>query len=119
MIYTGTCASDLNTCEEIEQDIVDIEDFFIKQNINIEPNEEHSYEMEIEFIETGENQDYNNQASLSGKISVYETGSYQLEQEIQISAVGCKVFLLMRRGICMDGDTILQTRNYLQNRNSN
>ncbi len=73
VIYSGTCTSNQTTCKNIEHAIVSEEDFFIKQNINIEPNEEHSYEIEIEFIETGENQDYNLQVELSGKISIYET----------------------------------------------
>ena len=79
---SGTCISNQSTCEDIEEGIVDAEDFFIKQSISIKPNEEHYYEIEIEFIETGSNQDYNNQATISGKISVFETGTYKIENLI-------------------------------------
>ncbi len=79
VIYSGTCKSSQTSCKNINQGIVAEEEFFISQNINIEPNEEHSYEIKIEFIETGENQDYNNHAELSGKISIYETGTYVIK----------------------------------------
>ncbi len=87
IIFSGTCISNQTTCENIEQGIVADESFFIKQDISIEPNEEHSYEIEISFIETGANQDYNNQATLTGKISVYEAGAYKIPLDITIDII--------------------------------
>lgn len=45
----------------------------MKQKANIMPEEEHNYVLNFEFIETGENQDYNIDAQLSGKINIIET----------------------------------------------
>ena len=87
VIYSGTCTGNQSTCEIIEQGIVDDEDFLIKQKILIEPEEEHSYKIEIEFIETDANQDYNNQSTLSGKISIYETGTYKTPLDITVDIV--------------------------------
>ncbi len=75
IIFRGSCASSLATCESLDETIFDVEDFPVKQNVNLQPDEEHSYEIEIEFIETNDNQDYNIQATLSGIISVKESGT--------------------------------------------
>lgn len=78
VLYSGTCISDQSTCEDITPGVISKEQQLLKGSISIEPNEEHSYEIKIEFIETGKNQDYNNQAVLSGKILIYDSDSFRI-----------------------------------------
>lgn len=76
IILRGTCTSNIDQCSPIEEMVIETEDFTLKHNITIEPNEEHAYEIDIEFIETGENQDYNIKTTLSGKITIVETNAF-------------------------------------------
>ena len=78
VIFSGTCISNQSTCEDIASGVISKEQQLLKGSIAIEPKEEHSYELNFEFIETGENQDYNNQAELSGKILIYDTDTYNI-----------------------------------------
>ena len=77
VLFDGTCTSNQDICDSLSETPVPGSTDFIKQNINIEPYEEHSYGITFEFIETDTNQDYNIGAVLSGKIEVHETNSFK------------------------------------------
>ena len=87
IVFNGTCSSHPNSCDSITQSSIPETEYFIKQNINIEPNEQHNYTIDFEFIETNTNQDYNLYAKLSGKISIYETNTYVPQPNIAVDIV--------------------------------
>lgn len=51
LMFVGTYNSIQSSCESINQDVVKDSAFTLKEIISIQPNEEHNYEITIEFIE--------------------------------------------------------------------
>lgn len=58
------------TCDDVSSK--PIKNIKIKSNIKIEPTITHKYDIKITFLDTGENQNYNKNANLSGKIGLRE-----------------------------------------------
>ena len=107
--YSGTCTSNQEYCSPISEIPIDNKDHFIKEDIIIEANEEHNYTITFKFIDTEANQNYNGQANLSGKISVHEANTHQLNSNIAVDMVDAMI------PVSWDGETLIKSTTTNEN----
>ena len=78
LVISATCASNVqgNTCEGFEKSVptrlTEAHNVLVKSGISIEPGETHTYTVTAEFIETGSNQNYNQNKYFNGTLNIAE-----------------------------------------------
>ena len=77
LIISAECSSSSGTCDDIDDIVVttevpEVHNVAIKNNITIAPGVTHTYILIAEFIETGSNQNYNQNKFFNGTINISE-----------------------------------------------
>ena len=78
LVISATCTSSVqgNTCDGFEKivptKLTEAHNVLVKNGISIEPSEIHTYTLTVEFIETGSNQNYNQDKYFNGTLNVEE-----------------------------------------------
>ena len=81
LVISATCTSNIqgNTCEGFEKavptKITEASNVLIKPGIEIEVGETHTYTVTVEFIETGSNQNYNQNKEFYGTLNIADGDS--------------------------------------------
>ena len=81
LVISATCVSNIegNTCEGFERvvptKITEASNVLIKAGIDIEVGETHTYTVTVEFIETGSNQNYNQNKEFYGTLNIADGDS--------------------------------------------
>ena len=78
LVISATCTSSVqgNTCPSFEKTVptklTEAHNVLVKNGISIEPGEVHTYTVTAEFIETGSNQNYNQNKQFYGTLNIAE-----------------------------------------------